>query len=185
MLSIYSGDLVFFYFPCRLHPCMSLLGSSLLSRFSGIVNCRLVFFALCLKATYEWVNRYLYRVKRYLSFWIWVTSLNMMFSSSIYLAANLKMSLFFLLCSTPLCKCTTFSLFILQSKGILVVTRFWLWQTVFLWIYLNTCPLWHDWASFRYIQKSGTSGSWGRLFSNSLSNHHTGIKWGCTNLHSH
>ena len=53
MLPIYSGDLVIFYFPCRLDPSMSLLGSSLLSRFSGIVNCGLIFFALCLKATYE------------------------------------------------------------------------------------------------------------------------------------
>ena len=44
MLPIYSGDLVFFYFSCRLDPCKSLLGSSLLSRFSGIVNCELVFF---------------------------------------------------------------------------------------------------------------------------------------------
>ena len=42
-----------FYFPCRLNPCMSLLGSLKLSRFSEIVNCRLVFFALCLKAIYE------------------------------------------------------------------------------------------------------------------------------------
>ena len=53
MLLIYSGDLDFSYFPCRLNPCMSLLGFSLLSGFSRIVNCRLVFFALCLKATYK------------------------------------------------------------------------------------------------------------------------------------
>ena len=53
LLPIYSRDLVFFYFPCRLDLCMSLLGSSLLSRFSGIVVCRLAFFALCLKTTYE------------------------------------------------------------------------------------------------------------------------------------
>ena len=53
MLSIYSGDLIFFHFLCRLDLCMSLLGSSLLSRFSGTVICGLVFFALCLKTTYE------------------------------------------------------------------------------------------------------------------------------------
>ena len=40
----------------------------------------------------------------YLSFWIWVTSINMMFSRSIHLPGSFKMSLFFLLCSTPLCK---------------------------------------------------------------------------------
>ena len=32
---------------------MSLLGSSLLSRFSGILNCRLFFLIMCLKATYD------------------------------------------------------------------------------------------------------------------------------------
>ena len=58
MLPIYSKDLVFFFFcfACRLDPYMSLLESSLSSRFSGFVNYRLVFFALCLKATYEWVH---------------------------------------------------------------------------------------------------------------------------------
>ena len=56
MLPIYSGDFVFSYFSCRLDPYMSLLGSSLFSRFSGIVNCSLVFFALFLKASYEWIQ---------------------------------------------------------------------------------------------------------------------------------
>ena len=36
MLPIYSDDLVFCYFPCRLNTCVSLLGPSLLSRFSGM-----------------------------------------------------------------------------------------------------------------------------------------------------
>ena len=43
MLSIYSEDLVFFYFSCRLDPRMSVLGPSLLSRFCEIMNCRLLF----------------------------------------------------------------------------------------------------------------------------------------------
>ena len=55
MLPIYSGDLVFFYFPCRLDLCKSLLVSSLLSKFSGVVVCKLAFFAFCLKTTCEWV----------------------------------------------------------------------------------------------------------------------------------
>ena len=55
MVPIYSEDLVFFHFPWRLDLHMSLLGSSLLSRFSGIVNNKLAFFPLCLKTTYEWV----------------------------------------------------------------------------------------------------------------------------------
>ncbi|CAO2597544.1 hypothetical protein LEMLEM_LOCUS9048 [Lemmus lemmus] len=41
------------YFPCRLDLCKSLLVSTLLSKFSVIVVCRLTFFALCLKTTYE------------------------------------------------------------------------------------------------------------------------------------
>lgn len=34
----------FFYFPCRYDLCKSLLESSLLSKFYGIVICRLIFF---------------------------------------------------------------------------------------------------------------------------------------------
>ena len=39
-----QGDLVFFYYSCRLDLYMSLLGSSLLSRFSGIVICERFFY---------------------------------------------------------------------------------------------------------------------------------------------
>ena len=45
--------------------------------------------------------------------------------------------------------------------------------------------LWHNWASFEYIHKSGITGSWGRLFPNFLRNCHTDIQRGCTNLNSH
>ena len=45
--------------------------------------------------------------------------------------------------------------------------------------------LWHDWASFGYIPKSGITGSWGRLFPNFLRNLHTDIQRGYTSLHSH
>ena len=55
-LPIYSADLVFFYFPCRLDLCKFLLGSSLQSKVPGIVICGLVFFALFFKTTYEWVH---------------------------------------------------------------------------------------------------------------------------------
>ena len=48
MLPIYSGDLIFFFFLFRSMP--------LLSRFSGVVNCCFIFFALCVKSTYEWVH---------------------------------------------------------------------------------------------------------------------------------
>ena len=45
--------------------------------------------------------------------------------------------------------------------------------------------LWHDWASFGYIPKSGITGSWGKLFPNFLRNCHTDIQKGCTNVHYH
>ena len=88
MLPIYSGDLVFFYFPSRLDLCKSLLVSSLLSKFSVILICGLVFFVLCLKTTYDWVHVIL-------SFWVWVTSLKMTFSSSIHLPENSRCYYFF------------------------------------------------------------------------------------------
>ena len=45
--------------------------------------------------------------------------------------------------------------------------------------------LWHSWASFGYISKSGIAGSWGKLFPNFLRNHHTDIQSGYTSLRSH
>ena len=51
-----------------------------------------------------------------------------------------RCSYFFLLCSTPLCTCTTFSIAILWSRGIWVVSQFWLWQTMLLWTWLSACP---------------------------------------------
>ena len=36
--------------------------------------------------------------------------------------------------------------------------------------------LWYDWASFGYILKSGTAGSWGKLFPNFLRNCHSDIQ---------
>ena len=45
--------------------------------------------------------------------------------------------------------------------------------------------LWHDWASFGYIPKSGIAGSWRRLFPNFLRTCHTDIQRDCTSLQSH
>ena len=57
MLPISLEDLVFFYFSCRLDRCMSLLGSSLLYNFSGIVICGL--FSLCfMYKSHLWVSTY-------------------------------------------------------------------------------------------------------------------------------
>ena len=95
--------------PSYLDPCVSLLGSSLLSRLSGVVNVGWFFFTLYLEATYEWVHC--------LSGSGLPHSIWFFFSRSIHLPANFKMSLFFTVCST-LCKCTTFSLSILRLRGI-------------------------------------------------------------------
>ena len=47
----------FLYFSCSLELCMFLLGSFLLSRFSGTVNCRLSFLCFMSKI-YLWVSPY-------------------------------------------------------------------------------------------------------------------------------
>ena len=61
----------FFYFLWRLNPCMSLLGLSLLSRFSGIMNCRLV--CLCfMSKSHIWVSTYfICHSESGLPHWIW------------------------------------------------------------------------------------------------------------------
>ena len=84
--------------------------------FGGIVICKLVFFPLCLKSIYEWVHMIIV-------FLVWVTSLNMMFSSFIHLSANFKMSLFFSFVYTPLYKCTIFFLSILCSRDINILSH--------------------------------------------------------------
>ena len=86
---------------------MSLLGSPLLSRFSRIVICGLVFFVLCLKTNYEWVHVIIV-------FLGLVYSLKMMYLAPSICLQNSRCYYFFCcVVSTPLCKCTTFSLSIL------------------------------------------------------------------------
>ena len=85
MPPIHSGDLVFFYISCRLDPCMSLLGSSLLSRFSGIVICGQVFHCFMSKS-HLWTSTYYICLSRSgLPHSMWF------FSRS----SNFKMSLFY------------------------------------------------------------------------------------------
>ena len=81
--------------------CKSLLASALLSRFSGIVVCRLTFFALCLETTYEWVHVIIvFLCLGYL------TQNNVFYLHPF--SCKIQAVVFFLLCSIPLCKCTTF-----------------------------------------------------------------------------
>ena len=106
-----SEDSVFFYFPCRLDPYMSVLDSSLLSRFSGVENCRLVFFALGLKATYEWGH----------CIFVFL-GLGYLTQYDVFLirefACNFQMSLFFSAVWYSICKCSTFSSSILWSGSV-------------------------------------------------------------------
>ena len=113
----------------------------------------------------------------YLPFWVWVTSLNMMFSGS-HLPTNVKLSLFFFCCVVlhcvnvphfpyPLFGRRTFRLF--PGSG-----------------YDKQCCYEHSWAhALGYILKSGITGFWGRLFPNFLRTHQTDIRRGWTSLPSH
>ena len=56
----------------------------------------------------------------------WVTSLRLISSRSIHLPRNFINSLFLVAESTPLCKCTTFSVSIPLLRGIWVLSSFWL-----------------------------------------------------------
>ena len=87
---------------------ISLLGSSLLSMFSGIVYCRLVVHCFISKSHLG--------MSTCLPFLVRVNSFYMFYRSS-QLPRNFKRSLFFPLCTPPLCKCTTISLSIVQWRG--------------------------------------------------------------------
>ena len=97
--------------------------------------------------------------------------------------AKFRMSLlFYLLCSTPLFKCTTFSSFIF-GQGHLGCFQVMATINKVAMNIVEHMSLWHDWASFGYITQSGMTGSWGRLFPYFLSYRHTDIQRGCTSLH--
>ena len=93
---------------------------------------------------------------------------------------------FFLLCSTPLCKCITFFFLIHSSvEGHLGCFQVLTMTNKAAMNIVEHMSLWHDWVYFGYIPKSGITGSWRRLFPNFLRNHHTDIQRDCTILHSH
>ena len=97
---------------------------------------------------------------------------------------NLGCHHFFLLYSTPLCKCTTF-LYPSSLKGHLGCFQVLAMTNNAAMNIVEHMSLWHDWASFGYRPKSGITGSWERSFPNFLRSHHTDIQRGCTSLHSH
>ena len=112
MLPNYTGNLIFFYFPCCLYPCMSLLVSSLLSRFSEIVICRFIFLCFMSKS-HLWGSIYCICLSRsWLHHSIWC------FLDPCICLQISRCHYFFTLCRNPLCKHITSSLSILWSRDI-------------------------------------------------------------------
>ena len=156
---------------------MSLLGSSLLYRFSGIVNCSQV---LCfMSKSHLWVSVY----------YFCLSGSRLPHSILCFLDPSIcpqisRCRYFLLLC---LLRCEMYHIFLIHSSveeylgcfQVLAMTNNTAMNIV------EHMSLWQDWASFRYIPKSGIAGSWGRLFPNFLRNCHTDIQRGCTSLHSH
>ena len=109
----------------------------------------------------------------------------MMFSSSIHLPENFKMSLFFYVVYYFIVQ--MYHIFLIHS---LVEGHFGCFQVLAMTnnAAMNIAEhmfLWYNWASIGYIFKSDIAGSWRRLFSNFLRNYHTDIQRGWTSLHSH
>lgn len=86
-LPLFSHDHILSFSLFYLSPCMFLSGSSLLSRSSGVVNCRAGFSLLYVKKPL--ISEYIL----YLYFWVWVTLFDKMFFRSILLPTNFKVSL--------------------------------------------------------------------------------------------
>ena len=121
----------------------------------------------------------------YLSFWVWVTSLNMMFSRSIHLPEKSQHVVIFFCCVVLHCVNVPHFPYPFFGQGALSCFQVLAMTKKAAMNIVEHMSLWHDWASFGYIPKSGITGSWGRLFSNFLRNRHTEIQRGCTSLHSH
>ena len=109
-LPIYAGDLVFFSFLYRsVYVSLRVLFLGLLSRFFGVVDCRLVFI-LCLKVTYEWVHIIcVFLGLGYLIQYVFFLD------PSIFLQIS-RRHFFLTLSSNALCKCNTLSLSTLQLR---------------------------------------------------------------------
>ena len=122
----------------------------------------------------------------YLSFWVWMTSLNMMFSRSIHsICLQISRCHYFFCC--VLLHCLNVPIFLNHSlvQGNFDCFQVWAMTNNVVMNIVEHISLWYDWTSFGFIPKSGIVGSWDRLFPNFLRNCHTYIQRGYTSLHSH
>ena len=82
-----------------------------------------------------------------------------------------------------MCKHTTFSLSFLWLRGIRLFPAS--GSRINAINIVKKVSFWYNWASFKYMPKSGNAGFWGRLIPDFLRNCHTHFQSGCTSLHSH
>ena len=118
----------------------------------------------------------------YLSFWVWVASLNMIFFRSILLSANFKMS-FFSHCVVFRCINIPHFIYLSLVGGhlgcfqVLVITNNAIMDIA------EHMSLWYDW--YDLYPKAVLLGLELGCFSNFLRNSHTDFQSSCTSLHSY
>ena len=112
------------------------------------------------------------------SFWVWVTSLRMIFSSSIHLPTNFLMSLFFK--SWVMLYCVMYLIFFICSsvEGHLGCFQF---GDIMNKAAMNIVGQLS--SGFGYMPRSCIDGSWGRSIPNFLRNCCIDLWSGCTSLH--